>query len=245
MNRRFNGYLSVQGTYTYSECVDDGNNYLGLNYNSASGNFENPYNPAIDRGRCTFDIPNNFHVNGIIALPLHKNRLVEGWQLSPILTITSGLPFSVTDGFDYACNLTCTPRPNVVAGCNPEASSTVGQWFNPNCFTLQAAGTMGNLGRDTLRGPNLREFDISLLKDTRITESYRLQFRVDAFNLLNRANFGGPAIGLFTAGTGANVGGGNRNPTAGQITTTSTNVTPTADLVEVPVLRSAAETVNG
>ena len=220
LNRRFSGWAEVQAAYTYSICIDDGNNYLGLNYNSASGAFENPYNPALDKGRCTFDIKHNFHVNGLLRLPVHGNRLVEGWQLSPIVTVLTGLPFNTVDGIDLLCNLTCpAPRPNIVSGCNLYLH-TVATWFNPSCFTAPTPGTLGNEGRDIMRGPNLKDFDLSLMKETNINEKYRVQIRADAFNVLNRPNFGGPATGLFTGALSANPA---RSSTAGQITTTVTS----------------------
>lgn len=74
------------------------------------------------------------------------------------------------------------------------------QWFNPNAFTLQRAGTLGNLGRGALIGPNLRSFDLALMKNFPIAwlgETGGLQFRVETFNLPNRANFGPPSIAAF------------------------------------------------
>ncbi len=221
VNRRFSGLFSVQGGYVYSVCRDNGGNYLGLNY-GGGGAFENPYNTKIDWGFCTFDIRNNFHVNAILAAPFKGNRLVEGWQLTPILTASAGLPLTPAVGFDITCgsNNTCSSRPDLVAGCNLYLNQSFNQWFNPACYTLPAPGLFGNLGRQTLKGPNLITLDLSLLKDTRLKENLRLQFRAEAFNILNRTNFGGPATSLFSAGAVA--GTGLANNTAGQITSTVT-----------------------
>jgi hypothetical protein len=73
-------------------------------------------------------------------------------------------------------------------------------WFNPNAFALPAAGTLGNLGRGALIGPNLRTLDASLMKQfrwTKLGENGFLQFRAEAFNLFNRANFGVPSLIAF------------------------------------------------
>jgi len=74
-------------------------------------------------------------------------------------------------------------------------------YFNPAAFVLQPAGTLGTLGRGALIGPNLRTFDLSAVKNTRwrlLGDEGRIQFRVEAFNLFNRANFGNPSLIAFT-----------------------------------------------
>jgi hypothetical protein len=78
----------------------------------------------------------------------------------------------------------------------------VNQWFNPACFTLQPAGTLGDLGRDVATGPGLLTTDLALLKDTKIRESMNLQFRAEFFNIFNRANFGLPVATVFSSATG-------------------------------------------
>jgi hypothetical protein len=90
------------------------------------------------------------------------------------------------------------------------------QWFNPNAFLMPPAnsGFYGNLGRDTLIGPGLATWDLSLLKDTRLRENLNLQFRAEFFNLLDRANFNTPNAVVFTPS--------GVSPTAGVITSTST-----------------------
>ena len=88
------------------------------------------------------------------------------------------------------------------------------QWFNPNAFVLPAPGTYGNLGRGTLRGPGLVGMDVSLLKDTKLTEKVAMQFRAECFNVLNHTNFNTPNLTVFS--------GAAINPTAGQITATAT-----------------------
>jgi hypothetical protein len=74
-------------------------------------------------------------------------------------------------------------------------------WFNPAAFALQPAGTLGNLGRGALIGPNLRTFDLSLMKQfgwKKLGEAGFVQFRAEAFNLFNRANFGVPSLIAYT-----------------------------------------------
>jgi hypothetical protein len=198
--------------------MDDGGYLASLNANTTS-TFTNPYNGRADHAPCGWYLNYVARVNGLVALPFRGNRLVEGWQISGILSANTGYPLNITDGYDEAAGGTpvaLTPRPNLNAGCsnNPKIG-IVNEWFDVNCFSLQAPGTFGNLGRNTVRGPNFVDTDASLLKDTRlpgISETFAVQFRAEFFNIFNHTNLGLPAAALF-------LGGGGRNPSAGQITT--------------------------
>ncbi len=153
-----------------------------------------------------------------MALPLHGNRFVEGWQLSGIVRGTSGVPFTVTDGVD-ASGLTTTSsstRPNVNPGfSNNPILGTPSQWFDPGAFSLAPLTTLGNLGRNTLRSPDFTSTDLALLKDTRVWERLTVQFRAEFFNAFNHSNYALPTSTLYTAivnGTGV------PNSQAGRIT---------------------------
>ncbi len=91
-------------------------------------------------------------------------------------------------------------RPSFAPGFTAESAVTgdPNAYFNPAAFVLQPAGTLGNVGRGSLIGPNLRTFDLSALKNIRLGESARLQFRIEAFNLFNRTNFAVPSLLAFT-----------------------------------------------
>jgi hypothetical protein len=215
-----------QAGYTYSRCIDYGSSPFGLeSYNTLSQARQDPYNLARDKGPCDFDITHSFVGNALYLLPFRGNALVEGWQLGVIATARSGTPFTVVDGFDQAGlnnpagDLGGGERPDLVSGrSNRPILGTVNQWYDPSAFSLQGAGLLGNLGRNTLIGPRFVEFDVSLAKTTRIKENKSLEFRVEAFNLFNHPNFGLPNQILFT-GIDQN-GNGIPNPTAGQITNT-------------------------
>ena len=144
---------------------------------------------------------------------------MEGWSVSAIETVQSGFPFTPQLGFNPSNNGdTRNPvRPSV----NPSFSGNVilgnpNKYFDPNAFMVPANGTYGNLGRDTLSGPGLSQLDFSVLKNTMLSERVRLQFRAEAFNILNHANFATPNTIVFSSATSV------ANPTAGQITSTST-----------------------
>jgi hypothetical protein len=156
-----------------------------------------------------------------VALPFKGNKLVEGWQMTGILSDSGGEPFTVSDGFDQAGIVSGSSRPNVISGCDAAEGSPT-QWYNPACFALQPVGTLGNNGRNTLRLPGLVDFDFAVLKDTavpKISEQFHVQFRAEFFNIFNHTNFGAPVVGAFSQGAN---GTGTFAPTAGKIFTTTT-----------------------
>lgn len=90
-------------------------------------------------------------------------------------------------------------RPSYAPGFNADNAVTgnPAQWFNPQAFVLQPAGTFGNTGRGDLRGPDLRVVDLAFSKGTTLGGSRRLELRLEMFNLFNRANFGVPNLTVF------------------------------------------------
>ena len=144
-------------------------------------------------------------------------RIVGGWQVNVITTLLSGFPLTPLAGSNRSGDGdTRNPdRPSL----NPAFSGQVvtgnpNQWYNPAAFVLPAFGTYGNLGRGTYSGPGLATVDFSLFKNTAISERVSLQFRAEAFNLLNHTNYASPNAIVFS---GASV-----SPSAGLITTTAT-----------------------
>jgi hypothetical protein len=221
---RFSHNFQAQFAYTYGHSIDDGSGSSGLE--TGGGPRSDPYNFALDRGSSTFDVRHAIRVNGVYTMPFHRNALVSGWQLSGIVSRNTGLPLLLTTGFDRELvgpSSTANERPNLNPGFTADniIVGKVNQWYNPAAFSLQPAGTMGNLGRDITRGPGFFDMDVSLLKDTRIrkiSEVFNVQFRAEFFNVLNHENFGTPNLTLFTTN--------GPNPAAGQITTSNPGSIP-------------------
>jgi hypothetical protein len=198
LTHRFADNFTAQISYTYSHCLDDASAYIGTEVSNGGGE-QNPYNLLADKGQCGFDIRHALRVNALYTLPFKGNMLVQGWQLSGIVTASSGLPFSIADGFDYVGD-TGASRPNRVS-CSQLILKTVTQWYNPACFALQAPGTFGNAGRTNLPGPTFNNLDFSIIKDTHITkisEAFDVQFRAEFFNLFNHPDFSLPSATLFS-----------------------------------------------
>ena len=224
LTRNVGKSLVFQLAYTYSKCTDYGSIAFGLEgNNSGQQGRSDPYNLALDKGPCDFDVRNNFTGSATYSVPFHGNRIVDGWQVNVISSARSGSPFSVQDGFDQVGfnNPAGQPgeRPNLVSGksSNPILGQ-VSQWYDPSAFALQGAGFLGNLGRNTLVGPKFVNFDLSLVKNTKFRETMNVEFRAEVFNIFNHPNFGLPGRTLYS-GIDPN-GNGIPNPTAGQITNT-------------------------
>jgi hypothetical protein len=231
VSRRFSHGFQVRGVYTWSKSLDDGtalNSSVGSN---APGFVMFPLNPKLDWGPATTDARNLSVINASYELPFGEGKaflsgargftqkIAGGWTLSGIETLQSGLPFTPQLGFNPANN--GDSRNPIRPSWNPAFSGPIilgapNQYFNPNAFILPPAGTYGNVGRDVLYGPGLATTDLSLAKNTSLSERIRLQFRAEFFNIFNRANFGSPNAVVFASASAA------PSPTAGLITATST-----------------------
>ncbi len=217
LNRRFSHNLQGQLSYTWSKCIDNTSGTSGL---EGGAPWVDPLAGNYDEGRCQFDRSQFLKIGGIYSFPFKGNVLVSGWQLSGNFTYSSGAPWNVVIPWDQAGNgQTGQERPNIVSGVNPIIGN-VNNYANVNAFTVPAVGTLGDLQRDYLSGPGLVDVDFALLKDTRIHENVRLQFRAEFFNVVNHPSFGLPNPDAFSEGP---AGTGIPNPTFGQITYTTTS----------------------
>ncbi len=234
-NRRFSHGFSLRGVYTWSKALDDGDSLNATAAPNAPGLVSNPFNLKADYGLATYDVRHIGVINAVYTLPFGKGQpfansleawrdaLVSGWSVNSIVTIQSGFPF--TPQLSYNPSNNGDTRNPVRPFINPAFSGPVilgnpSQWFNPNAFLAPppSSGFYGNLGRNTLIGPDLATWDFSAFKTTTLHERLALQFRAEIFNLLNRANFNTPNLITFTAsGTTTKTSG-----TAGTITSTST-----------------------
>jgi hypothetical protein len=211
--QRLSHGLAFKANYTHSKILDI-NSQLDTDFNlSAPSDVASPYNLALSKGPAAFNLQHQFNANFSYEVPFGRgkpfggsagglvDRLFGGWQWNGILTAQSGLPFTPTAGSNRSgSGDTAIPD---VPNRNPAFSGPVitgdpNRWFDPRAFLLPLAGTFGNAGRNQFLGPDLFELDTSLFKRIRINERFNLQFRAEAFNILNRANFGQPAIGVYT-----------------------------------------------
>lgn len=221
LDHRFSHNWQAQVSYTFSKSIDNGSGTYGLD---GGGIASNPVNIQLDRGLSNFNRKNNLRVSGIYSLPIKAKGfmggVVNGWQLTGVFSYLSGAPFNPTSAPNrvYTGTGSNTGRPNVVPGCDLYSGfQTLSAWFNTSCFALQPLGTYGNAGRDTIIGPNLWNLDNSLTKDFKASERVTIQFRAEAFNIMNHPSFQLLPTNLqIFAGTGTNASAGKIQATNSQ-----------------------------
>jgi len=189
LTRSFSKGFLFQAQYMWGHAISDNAG------SGEGGQIQNVACRACDRGDADYDIRHTFTANGVYQLPFARERWFGGWDLSSIFTSRTGTPFSVTIARTAATvpsGQTQTQRADYLGGNPYAASPGPGLWLNPAAFALPASGAYGNSGRNRFRGPGLWQADIGLTKRIRVTERLGVDFRAEAFNLFNRAQYGNP-----------------------------------------------------
>jgi hypothetical protein len=205
VRKRFAKSYLLDVDYTFARSLD-----LQSNYNT--GIFENPHNLHLDWAQSDFQRKHVLTVSGVWELPgvpqagFIGRHIIGGWQLSGIVTLASGQPFTVKSGRDNSLTAVGQDRPNIVGdpvlSMGRPKNQVVGQYFNTAVFVANAAGQFGNLGRNAEIGPGMVNLDAGLFKIVPLWEKRRLEFRSEFFNLLNHANFSNPNTSLISPAFG-------------------------------------------
>lgn len=210
-NKRFHHGLTILLNYTFSKSIDEGSN--------DSSSAANPFNIRNDRAVSDFNLPNKFVGSFVWDLPgqsIH-NKLVRtvagGWELNGIVTLQSGLPFTVTSGVNNSGSNVGSDRANLVGdpslGGGRSTAEMIHEYFNTAAFVVNTPGTFGNAGRNILIGPNMKNLDFGLMKNFPIRERYKVQFRAEAFNLFNHPSFNNPNASVSASTFGTITGAGS------------------------------------
>ncbi len=229
--KRFSKGFTVLLNYTWSKSIDDLPYGQGVTGVSAGSNSPIPWNfpgrHQDDRGPSEFDHQHRFVASYVWALPqlaranAVTRSLAGGWQLNGIVTLQSGGPLTIVSGKDQSATGLGSDRANYLGGdpYGPGACGSSGTCVNylvPSAFGIPVLGAYGNVGKGSLRGPNLKNWDIGIFKEFRVVkESVRLQFRGEFFNTLNRVNFNNPGVTVSAGGFGSITGAGD--PRIGQL----------------------------
>jgi hypothetical protein len=237
-NRRFAGGLSFNANYVWSHFLDDQDS-AGWGGRGGTQVYQNAFDPASNYGSSNFDVRNALKGSVVYQLPVGKGRrflnqnafldaVAGGWQTSATFMVHSGQPFTVvtntnnSESENPGGSNEANQFPNVIG--NPHLSNpTVANWYNVAAFTQPAPGTFGDEHRNSLVGPDLSEVDFSLGKNFAIKEGIGLQFRIDAYNILNHPSFSNPNTGVSFAANSA----GLLVPTSSS-SITSTSIGPRA-----------------
>jgi hypothetical protein len=220
IDRRFTNRLAFQTAYTWSHTISN------VPTQSFISQTTDVFNYDLDKGDADLDRRHALVMNAVYVLPKFDrwgwfgNKVLGDWQLNGIASFYSGTPLNIFSGVDTAgLGGAGSQRPNLVPGVDlyVDGSDPL-QIINPAAFSRPAQGTIGSLGRGSVRGPGIRNVDFSLAKNWSITEGLNLQFRAEMFNVFNFVNF--RAHNLSVAGGGiennfSNGGFGRANSTRG------------------------------
>jgi hypothetical protein len=193
LDKRFAHGFSVLSSYTLSKAMDHSSE------NKQTGAVQtNPFDLEFDWGPANFDRRHRwvtsllYEIPGQVGNPL-LDAVASGWSVTGIFLVQSGLPFSVTSGVDNARSGTGGQLADLVADASLPGDRTtadaINQWFNISAFVPNALGTFGNSGRNAFRGPGYQSLDLGLHKTFNAQGRAKVQLRIEAFNLLNDANF--------------------------------------------------------
>jgi len=212
--------LNGQFAYTWSHSLDEQSHYRGF-LPQDSANLKGDY------GNSDFDTRHSFTAGLNYELPnsAHGPKLlVNGWQMSSLVSLNTGAPINITDDSDQAGTGEGFQRPDLVGNpfagvshkiqVDPISGNKFVEWINDSAFASAPLGKFGNLARNKFYGPGYASVDFSLIKNTKITERVNTQLRFEFFNLFNHNNWAPPSTNPFTtndgwAGVGSGGPGGN------------------------------------
>jgi hypothetical protein len=217
LRRRFASGVAVQSSYTWSKAEDttQASTFFSDATNGTTTAFPE-FIPGYNKGLADFDVRHNWVLNFTWEMPFARGlsgvskAMLDGWQLSGIAQVRSGNPLTV---FVAGNRSRSQWAPALGPGIGRDRASfapgrsagdaVIGrpdQWFDPAAFVTPAAGTFGNTPRGAFEGPDLRTVDLSLSKSARwdrLGEGSRVELRIEAFNVFNRANFAPPNLSVF------------------------------------------------
>lgn len=224
LERRFAQGYSLLAVYTFGRALDMQTNIDlcdGCGGSSGSGAIVDARNRRLNYGLSDQQVAHRFVLSGLVELPFGAGKpwmsngagaaILGGWALSGITTLSTGLPYTVTLGFDNA-NTGSANWPNRIAAGKLD-NPGVNRWFDTSAFVFPTAFTIGNGGRNTLIGPGVVSTDMSLQRNFRLRflgEAGRAEFRAEAFNLFNKPQLANPGAALGNPGFGV-IGGTARS----------------------------------
>jgi len=206
-------HVSLDANYTWSHCVGDATQASTVG--GAQAGLLEPNNRAFDRGNCqtgtlggTFGLDRRQIVNftAVAQSPTFSNRILRtagtGWTLAGSWRASTGGYLTPTYSTDIQLSGSGGQRPNQILPNPLCANPSPSCWINPAAFAAPAPGTLGNLGRSNVPGPDSWEIDMALSRAFRIRERLSVEFRAEAFNLTNSYRAGTPSLGTTAGGSG-------------------------------------------
>jgi hypothetical protein len=215
VEKRFSSQASILLAYTHAKLISDTDtltSWLESSTGGAGGGSQDANNLRGERALSSNDVADRLVVSYILDLPFGRgkrflagasgpvNQLLGGWGVTGTTALQGGFPLSFTTSQNNSHSFNNSERPNVTSGCRKSISGSaqarLGKWFNTSCFTQPDAYTFGNESREdpNLRAAGVANWDLSAYKTFPFTANGKanLQFRVEAFNVFNRVQFGYP-----------------------------------------------------
>jgi hypothetical protein len=235
VTRRFGEGLSIVSSYTFSKSIDDTSGIRTQGFDTLFP--QNSDCIACERGLSSFDVRHRSVTSILYDLPLGKgkrlninnavlNGIAGGWQTGGIVTMQTGIPGTLSiGGVDNAATSDGGyDRPNSTGASVFAPNRTPSRWLNPAAFTEAPPGFFGSVGRDTIEGPGIFNFDMEVHKQFRMPyrEGHVLQFRLEAFNVLNHPNWGMPNLNILSGAAFPGQPGTNAHQNFGVVNGTQT-----------------------
>ncbi len=204
---RMNKRVSFNGFYTFSKTLSSAQ----LHNSTTQGLAQNYSKLFLDRGRADTDQRHVFSLNLNYQIDYYSGsntlvrNILNGWSISPIIKLRSGLPFTITNGnVDANLDGVATDRAQLI-GDPRIANPTAAQWFNTAAFVqnkvVTGVATDGNSPRNLLDEPGYRVVDLALSRDFRLGERFKLRFRAEGTNAFNMVSLGAPGAAVPTGTT--------------------------------------------
>ncbi len=207
LEKRFSNGLNFLTNYTYAKFIDD--TFSGQEAGDVNLGMQNYYDRANEKALSGNDVRHRLVWSSVYEIPLGKDRaflnsgplamILGGWNFGSIITLQQGSPMGLTTQVN-GLGTAFTPGPQRVNVDRdptlPKGERTVERYFDTSALSAPGTLRFGNSGRSLLTGPGIVNFDVSLLKNHRWGEHYNVQFRFEAFNFFNKANFDAPGRAL-------------------------------------------------
>ena len=202
LTRRLHQGLSVLAGYTLSKSTDNGSGIRTLDGDTLFP--QNSFCLDCEWGLSVFDVRHRFVSSVLYELPFGEGKpflqtgpgatIFGGWQVSTIISVSSGFPRTAYVGTDRSNTAGGQDRPNVTGAdpVLPGDQRTLARWFNTDAYALQQLGTFGDAGRNTFFGPGITNVDASIIRNFRMFGRKTIQFRLEAFNVLNQPIWADP-----------------------------------------------------
>jgi hypothetical protein len=219
VDKRFSHGLNFRVAYTLAKTIDDSSGFR-----ARSSTYSDPTDPAFDRGLADFDATHRLVVSPIWQIPWDRpfrgnaflRKVTGGWSVAAIASFQSGNPFTLYSNNNSSELDNYLDRPDVISKVqiyhNPRQLQTLlgscgggtpgHYYFNPADFDCANVPVFshGDMGRNVLRGPGINNWDLSIIKDFKVTETRSLEFRSEFFNAFNHVQFYSPTLQTGTEG---------------------------------------------